>query len=193
MLDYAGGSILSQDDTNSGQREPTLTEAQKELLTHVGLAMLTIQTTETALNVTVRVVFRRDSRVTLQRLEAQVEADRKRTLGYFITELRKRAELHPLFEEHLTRFLEMRNMLVHRISEIPGWDLSTDDGCRAGTAFAAELISRANKVAMVLAALMHQWQLDIGAGIPLPEIDFFKEVEEKFVPYVWALASPKEP
>lgn len=184
---------MSQGTERPDASERRLTPEQSDLLTHIGLAMIVIQTAETALNVTVRLAFPRDSRVTLHGLEAQIEADRKKTLGYFVSELRKRANLHPLFEEHVARFLSMRNLLVHRISEIPGWDLSTDDGCRAGKAFAAELINRADTVSKVLAALMRQWQLKAGVDVPLPQIEFFEEVEENFLPFAWAFANPKEP
>ena len=43
-------------------------------------------------------------------------------------ELRARVGIDDTFESVLSKFLAMRNTVVHNIDEIPGWSLDSEDG-----------------------------------------------------------------
>ena len=76
--------------------------------------------------------------LTLQKLESQ--QDRKRTLGQFLTALKKLVELDEGFDAMLDEFLEKRNLLIHRIDEIPGWSLNTGPRLIASRRFLDRLL-----------------------------------------------------
>ena len=54
--------------------------------------------------------------------------ERKKTIGYFLTELRKRADLHDQFDQKLRDFLDHRNTFIHNLHDVPGWNLETQGG-----------------------------------------------------------------
>ena len=53
---------------------------------------------------------------------------RAKTVGYLLHELRARVGIDDTFESVLSKFLAMRNTVVHNIDEIPGWSLDSEDG-----------------------------------------------------------------
>jgi hypothetical protein len=100
--------------------------------------------------------------ITAEQLVAQSESERKRTLGYFLAELRKRAELDQHFDAALAEFLRRRNILAHRLSDIPGWDAGTHQGIYVGRRFINELLEMNHEVLKVFAGLVRAWQIQTG-------------------------------
>src|SRR5262249_18436353 len=87
------------------------------------------------------------------RLSEQSEPERKATLADFLKKLRRRVKLEPDFRESLYRFREMRNIFIHNLSEIPGWNILTADGRDIATKFLFELIFRSYAIAGVFMTL----------------------------------------
>jgi hypothetical protein len=104
-----------------------------------------IQVTERVLRLVTTFVLQKSNSVTAETLLDQVESDRRKTLGYFLSELRKRADLDQHFDSTLAEFLSHRNTLVHHLSDLPGWDTETLGGIYVGRKFINELIAMNSK------------------------------------------------
>src|SRR5581483_11635890 len=90
-----------------------MTAQQKDTLAAIAVALLLAQTAERVIKLCMTFVLQKASPLTLELLEHQERAERRKTLGYFLSELRKRADLSPGFDVLLEDFLEKRNILVH--------------------------------------------------------------------------------
>src|SRR5690348_2290643 len=87
-------------------------ERQQAALALIGGALLLVQTAESAIKACMTYALPKHSPLTLKALQQQQGDERKRTLGYFLHELRKRADINASFDVELGRFLEDRNTLV---------------------------------------------------------------------------------
>lgn len=83
----------------------------------------------------------------------QTEYERKRTLGEFLKELKTWTNIEPKFKDSLYRFLKMRNIFVHNVDEVPGWNLDTQQGRKIANVFLRELCMLAAFVASVFLTL----------------------------------------
>lgn len=69
-----------------------ISEDNQEVLIAMGVAVLLLQTAEHLIRVCMTFVIQKGSPLTLETLQSQEEDERNRTLGYFLAELRKRAD-----------------------------------------------------------------------------------------------------
>jgi hypothetical protein len=168
-----------------------LTESQKDLLIRIGVTLMLVQTVERILRLTMTFVFQKTSPLTLEAIETQQEAERRKTLGYFIAELKKRVDVHPSLEQGLSQFLTMRNAFVHNLSDVPGWDSDSDEGCAHSMKFVNQLFSLSQTVLKVFTGVIRSWQEQVKSDLPVPENAFFKEVDAKYTPLVHAMFAPK--
>lgn len=152
-------------------------EEEVENMARVGIALDLVQSVEDALRLVMTFVLQKDDGpLNIAKLEAQTKAERKKTLGYFIGELRKRAGLREDLEEILDRFLEARNTLAHRLDEIPGWEQRrTAQGRLQAYQFLSQLMEDSFTLVRVFATLTLEWQREAMPGAELP---YAKEVEE---------------
>jgi hypothetical protein len=153
---------------------------QKETLAAIAVALLLAQTAERLIRLCMTFVLQQSSPLTLELLERQEKAERKKTLGYFLSELRKRAELDPSFDTLLERFLERRNALVHHFDHC----LNTEIGLAGANAFLDEMITDTDKVLKVFLGLLQAWQDETGIGPSAPNHALFSEVEAVYKPLV---------
>jgi hypothetical protein len=170
----------------------TIEPLRMDLLARIGVALLTVQTAERALRLITTFVLQKSGSIAPEELLAQSETERRKTLGYFLAELRKRAAIDPHFDATLAEFLRRRNTLVHNLSDFPGWDIHTHRGIHAG-GFVNELIGMTEEVLKVFAGLVRAWQIQIGEAT-MPDIrdhDFFREVDAKYVPMIDDLFFPE--
>ena len=68
---------------------------EKNLLASIGAALVMLQTTEKVIKLCMTLVLQKSNSLTLESLQHQERIERKKTLGYFLAELRKRADLAP--------------------------------------------------------------------------------------------------
>lgn len=87
-----------------------LSRRELETFARIGIALHHVQVVEGLLRFVMTFVIQKGDSVDILKVE---EADRKKTLGYFMAELRKRAGLHPGLDRELVEFLEKRNTLAH--------------------------------------------------------------------------------
>jgi hypothetical protein len=154
---------------------------QKDVLFRVGAALIFMQSVEGLIRLCMTLVLQKDGPLTLEKLERQTAAELKRTLGYFLGELRKRAALEEGFDKLLQTFLEERNLLVHDVDSIPGWNLQTSEGCKTGREFVDAFILKTLEVQKVFAGLLRAWQEEANFDVPFPiEDEFFAEIDRDY-------------
>jgi hypothetical protein len=176
----------------SQEDEAALARLRLDLMVRIGTTLLDVQVTERALRLVTTFVLQKSSPLTAEKLIAQTSAEQKKTLGYFLAELRKRADIDVHFDRTLAEFLRRRNQLAHNLSDLPGWNTDTFHGIYIARRFINELHEMNSVVLKVLTGLMRVWQAQ--GGFALPEIpgDFLKEVDEKYVPLIDNLFFAKE-
>jgi hypothetical protein len=123
----------------------------REILESIGVILIAVQGAEKTIDLALTFVFQGEERLTLQKLERLKAAERSRTLGRLLQQLRERVELSPEFDVLLTQFLSDRNTFIYRILEVPGFDLSTREGINAATAFLSRFFSETQRVLSILA------------------------------------------
>lgn len=162
-----------------------MTAQQKDTLAAIAVALLLAQTAERVIRLCMTFVLQKSSPLTLEALEHQQSAERRKTLGYFLAELRKRADLAIGFDRLLEDFLEKRNILVHDFGGRDEYSLNTAEGLAGANAFLRDMIRITEEVLKVFIGLVRAWQEQTGIG---PEGGkgerFFDEIEEAYKPLV---------
>ena len=88
-------------------------------------------------------------------------------MGQLLKALRQRAELHPTFDDQLARFLKYRNVIAHRLHDVPGGlDLHSDEGRRRLKVFLLQYMDDGQKVSMVLLGLLREWARQEDINLP---------------------------
>lgn len=118
---------------------PEMTEAQKEVMASVGIALFGIHTAEAYLRFVLSYIFPADEGTTWQNLFAEDQRRSKETLGRMLSRLRKQANVDPAFEEMLSRFLSNRNRFVHGLLVEQGFNPGDDAGITTIQKFLSEL------------------------------------------------------
>ncbi|HEY4941861.1 MAG TPA: hypothetical protein VII56_10565 [Rhizomicrobium sp.] len=163
-----------------------MTEEEKGLLTNVGVTLLIVQSTEKLLRFVLQHCLPGSEAVSLEDLERSDEKMRKKTLGQFLGILRERVDLDDQFDAILSTFLDCRNILAHRIEEIPGWNLYTSDGQKAGNNFLNRTTEAAMFITKIFAGLMSAWSKQVGleGAVTKEEKKWLAEIDARYTPAV---------
>ena len=154
---------------------------QKDLLMRIGFALILVQSAEQHIRFCMTYVLQKDSPLTLAKFEKQTKEERRKTLGYFMNELRKRADLDENFGALLEEFLEERNILVHSLDDIPGWSLQTTEGRKIASAFVNSFIGKAIEVLKVFMGLFRSWQEQANIDVSVPAAgELFAEIDTDY-------------
>jgi hypothetical protein len=140
--------------------------------------LLQLQTIERMIGLTITFVLQK-SNMTPKTLLEQAEKESKRTLGYFLKELQKRADVHPGFGSTLRRFLKQRNTFVHDLTDIPGSDLETEKGREIAARFLMELAQISNQVLFTFSALTRRWLKETKLNVKYDH-PMLREIDEAF-------------
>lgn len=169
-------------------------EEEMESMARVGIALRLVQTVEVVLRLVMTFVLQKDEGpLSIQKLEAQTKAERKKTLGYFLIELRKRAGLRDDLEAMLDRFLEARNTLAHRLDDIPGWEQrDTVEGRLQAYHFLSQLSKDSFTLVRIFTALTAEWQKEAMPDAQLPNAKEVEELTKDYRPIVDDLFFAKE-
>ena len=167
---------------------------ETEIYAMIGATLIHLQYTEQSIRRCMTFVFQEGSGITLEELETQLSKERKKTIGYFLGELRKRAELHPSFDKVLDDFLECRNKFVHNIESVPGWDLDSAEGKKSARMFISRVFNLSNKMLLTFSGFLRAWQKQVGLDVPMPpgSEEFFKAVDQDCTPMINHLVFKKE-
>jgi hypothetical protein len=103
-----------------------------------------------------------------------------RPLGPFLTELRKRAELHADFDQLLSDFLTRRNEFIHHITKPEGWTLSTSEGLAVVGRQLKELHDSSNEVRTIFTAILYSWKVQDELEPTAEEVEAFAALEGKY-------------
>ena len=144
-------------------------------LRRIGQVLLFIQGLERSIRFVMTFVLQKEGVLTVEKLEAQEANEREKTIGYFLTQLRYRADLDPSIDDRLRLFLNQRNTLVHHLMDIPGWSLETPEGLQVANEFITEVQTSAIWLRFFFAGLMKAWAEQDGIGMIFddePELDF---------------------
>ncbi len=150
----------------------------------MGVAVLLVQTTERVIRLCMTLVLPKDAPLTFEKLQQQKESERNKTLGYFLSELRKRVDLDEHFDLLLKEFLKNRNDFIHDLDRVPGWGFSKPQNVVASKKFVYQLIHQADNVTKVFSGLIRAWQEQTKMDIPGPEHEYFDEIDKTFKPIV---------
>ena len=164
-------------------------------LAYIGATLLVVQSAEQIFRFILSHVLIGDTPLSLEELEENNRTLQKKTLGQFIGILRERSGIAEEFDSALQTFLTNRNMLAHKLNEVPGWDRSTFEGRKAALAFLGETSASATLVSNVLIGLARQWEAQNKFDIKLsPEQQaLFKVLDEKYTTTVGAIFFKKPP
>jgi hypothetical protein len=121
----------------------------RKTLELIGMCLLSVQQAEHAISSAVESILDRPDLM----LTEQSEFERKQALGDFLKRLKRRVKVEYGLKERLFRFLEMRNTFVHNLSEVPGWDLNTEEGRKVARMFLAELAVTAIAITLLFTTL----------------------------------------
>jgi len=77
---------------------------QQDLLARIGAAVVLARTAEQLIRLVMTFVLQKDSPLTVEKIERQSRDERRKTLGYFLAQLRRRADLDPEFDALLDAF-----------------------------------------------------------------------------------------
>lgn len=127
-------------------------------------------------------VFQRGGPLTFEKLQSINEEERKKTLGYFLDQIRRRSKLHPKLAENLKKYLDMRNDIVHNHSKIEGWNLRTEEGVAVANTYLWSFIRLGNHLLEVFAALSIEWEQQVGFNVTLePEAEsYIRGIQDKY-------------
>lgn len=104
-----------EDEARSGYKP-----VQDDVLKTLGLAVIAGQGVEHLLSSCLTFPLHGEPLQTIEQLHILLERHSKATLGQLLKALRKRVDLHPTFDEMLDRFLQNRNVIAHRLHDVPG-------------------------------------------------------------------------
>ena len=139
----------------SDDRLDWIRKARREILLRMGLTLVLMQATEMVINACLTYALPEGGVLTLEPLKAD---QKKRTLGQFLTELRKRVDIDEHFDLILEEFLDKRNTLIHRIKDVPGWSLDNEQGCLIAYQFVNRLMTVNESVCDTFTALLSMWK-----------------------------------
>ena len=167
---------------------------QESVLAEIGMALLSVQHTESLLRFTLRYPLSGPKGVTLETLERSETALKKNTLGQFLRVLKDRVDLDDEFGLALDRFLNARNVFAHRLDDVPGWDLRSKEGRDAAHVFLTELIRSATFISKVLTGLMRSWARQNNMDVPPApgEESLFAEIDALYTTKVDSIFFAKE-
>ncbi len=180
--------------TSTGVSHPAEYDEER-VLAAIGTAVLVAQGAEDVLRLCMTFVVQKgDAPLTIETLEAQQSRERRKTIGYFVGELRKRATVRGDLDTLLSDFIEKRNTLIHRVHDVPGWDMRELEGRKVARSFADDLTVLSFEVAKIFVGFIRAWQEQRGIHTPLPSgtEDFFAEIDRRYVPLIDRVLSTKE-
>lgn len=181
-----------KDEAQSGYKP-----VQDDVLKTLGLAVITGQSVELLLSNCLTFSLNGEPLQTVEQLQFLLDRHSKATLGQLLNTLRKRADLHPTFDDKLDRFLQYRNVIAHRLHDVPGGlDLHSGEGRERLTSYLLQYMEDGQAVSLVLLGVLRDWARQEGINIPdenhLSQ-QMHDHLDANVVPNLGALIRSKKP
>ena len=148
---------------------PDLTAGQTSVFQKIGETLYMIQLAEHAVQLCNYFIFNTSADYSLEQLEADTTANRKRTLGLLLAEVRKYSEVHPQFDDMLREFLEKRNFFIHHMFADSDFGLTTDRQLAQVDEYLRLLQDDAWNVQNVFLGCLRNWMKETGVYEHLPK------------------------
>jgi hypothetical protein len=162
-----------------------LDSLQQEALAAIGGALVIVQMAEKIIKFCMQYVLQKDGGIlTYEKLKSQEAEEAKKTLGFFLSQLRLRAEIDSAFDDQLKEFLKQRNQLAHDLVGVPGLGFDEPEKLKVTVEWAGRLSGLAHHVHNVFMGLARAWQHEIGMRDDFSDNEFFQEIDARFVPLV---------
>lgn len=150
-----------KDEAQSGYKP-----VQDDVLKTLGLAVIAGQGVEHQMSTCMTFPLHGELLETVEQLQALLGRHSKATLGHLLKALRQRVDLHPSFDDQLERFLQYRNVIAHRLHDVPGgFDLHSDEGRGRLKAFLLRYMDDGQNVSMVLLGVLQKWARQEGIDL----------------------------
>lgn len=152
---------MMKDEAQSGYKS-----LQDDVLKTLGLAMIVGQGVERMLSSCLTFPLHGEPLQTVEQLQLLLERHSKATLGRLLKALRELVDLHPTFDGKLDRFLLHRNIIAHRLHDVPGgFDLHSDEGRGRLKAFLLQYMEEGHSISMVFLGILREWASHEGIDI----------------------------
>jgi hypothetical protein len=151
-----------------------------KILAKIGYVLLNVQSTERVIKRVIQIAMPREREFFVSLSERLASKDTDRPLGAFLTELRKRAEVHSDVNVLLKRFLLRRNTFIHEISKPEGWTLKTKEGLRVINGQLDELLADSAEVRTLFLALIYAWKVQGEMHTTKEEDEAFQAISGKY-------------
>ena len=142
---------------------PELTKTQEHVFGVIGETIYMIQIAEHAIQNCMIFVFEQPDFL-IENFYAVEQRERKKTLGYIITTLRSKAEIHPQFDGMLTAFVDKRNFFIHNLFNDKEYGLSTDEQCKKTESYLSDLQDYAWNIMNVFLSVLIEWSKTSGVS-----------------------------
>lgn len=140
---------------------------QDDVLKTLGFAVIAGQSVERLMSTCLTFPLHGETLQTVEQVQAMLERQSKATLGQLLNALRKRVDLHPTFDDQLERFLQYRNIIAHRLHDLPGgFDLHSDEGRGRLKTFLLQYMDDGHIVSMVLLGVLREWARQEDIDLP---------------------------
>lgn len=154
--------MIMEDETPSGYKP-----IQDYVLKTLGLAMIAGQGVERLLSSCLTFPLHDEPLQAVEQVQHLLERHSKQTLGQLLKSLRSRVDLHPAFDDKLDSFLQHRNIIAHRLHDVPGgYDLQSDEGRKRLKVFLLQYMVNGHIVSMVLVGVLREWTRQVGLETP---------------------------
>jgi hypothetical protein len=161
--------------------DPDVSVEQTAILALVGVTLLATQTTEQMMSLCLTHILQLDGTLTLETLE-RVQA-KKRTIGQVLQKMRARIDIEERFDDILSEFLESRNLLAHRLRDVPGWDLNDPKGIATAYRFLRRMEVLNSKISGTFGGLARAWSRETGG--PLFPVVHGSDQAEKIIDFIF--------
>jgi hypothetical protein len=165
----------------------------EEVLLLIGSLLINIQSAERIIDVSIAWALADHSLKTTDDLFRLEEGQRRRTIGQLFSHIKKNNELDENVNLLFERFLDHRNIFVHRLRDVPGFDLDTTEGLKAAQSFLTTVVFETQTVIEVFSVFIHQ---KIEAEGLLPEMSkkyssYYDRYVGDLLPFADIIRKPK--
>ncbi len=151
--------------------DPEIEPMRESLYSNMGMALSMIQSVERMLRTVMTIVIQKKGGLTIEKFQSQEKAEADKTIGYFLTQFRHRADVHPKLDSILRSFHERRNIFVHDLTKVDGGGFETREQIITLNKFVYDLSNDGYFMLRLFAGLMLDWADQTGIKAQTVNLD----------------------